>query len=68
MPPVMITQVAPMPRYAIDVTCSATVMPLPSEKNASLTNEKTSVSPSRLPRAANFWNRSFRRSVMGSTA
>src|SRR3546814_2234549 len=42
MPPVMMTQVAPMPRNAIEVTCSAIVMPLLTVKTALLVNEKRS--------------------------
>src|SRR3990167_6831364 len=65
MPPVMITQVAPMPRKAMEVTCRATVMPLPTVKKASLVKEKITIRPNRLASAANFWSRSFCRSVMG---
>src|ERR1700676_768050 len=62
IPPVMITQVAPTPRYAMDVTCNHTVMPLPSDMNALLVAENTTTSITRLPSAANFWIRSLRRS------
>src|SRR5215207_3980416 len=48
----------------MDVTWSATVMPLPTLKKALLVNEKMAMSPSRLASAANFWNRSCCCSVM----
>ena len=64
MPPVMMTQVAPMPRMAIEVTWSATVSPLPTVRNAPLVSENTATRMTRPPKAANFWTRSFCFSVM----
>ena len=59
MPPVMMTQVAPIPKSAIDVTCRAIVMALLTLKKALLVAENTMASTTRLPSAANFWMMSF---------
>ncbi len=39
----------------MDVTWSATVMPLPTLKKALLVNEKMAMSPSRLAQRGKFW-------------